>query len=474
MFFSNLITFLFCIVTVSSKAEKWYSAAIVDRRNSLHNSSNLEFRTNYIQNNEHPFLPLMLIDPKKSNDGRTNFYSAQKFNMNSANSSSESDSISINYNNTIENLNVLNRIRPKRTKIRKRCPVARPRQINQSNMKQKSKTRFLEVFQVVEFDHVSCTSSSGLEGTCLPESECIDSGGSTMGTCADGYGTCCVTQFLCDGRSDADSGWFTNPGFPSPSTDRLSCTFILDKTSEDITQIRLDFNNFELLPPTDGSCHDDQFIISGQNVNNVIPILCGINSGQHVYIEVGEVDGPINFTFQTVSSESRLFSIKVTQLTSSDELAAPTGCLQYFTDTQGYLESFNYRDKSDIVIARTPSYLNNLNYAMCIERKAETCSVTYTNTGNMQLVNYDTDGLPVIPPDQAGVEILNCPSDWLLIAATRLCGNRLNDGSVFQDFTVNAPVTDNGAGPIVVWFRSDESYVGVGFKLMYQQNSCNA
>lgn len=52
-----------------------------------------------------------------------------------------------------------------------------------------------------------------------------------------------------------------------------------------------------------------------------------------------------------------------------------------------------------------------------------------------------SDGLPVIPPDQAGVEILNCPSDWLLIAATRLCGDRLNDGSVFQDFTVNAPVT---------------------------------
>lgn len=53
------------------------------------------------------------------------------------------------------------------------------------------------------------------------------------------------------------------------------------------------------------------------------------------------------------------------------------------------------------------------------------------------------DGPPLIPPGQAGVEILNCPNDWLLIAATRLCGERLNDGSVFQDFTVNAPVTGN-------------------------------
>ncbi|KAJ8723315.1 hypothetical protein PYW08_003227 [Mythimna loreyi] len=379
----------------------------------------------------------------------------------------------VNFNNTIESINVLKRIRPKRKHIRKKCLASGPRRSRKLNSKHKSKTRFLEVFQVVEFDHVSCTSSSGLEGTCLPEAECTDSGGATMGTCADGYGTCCVTQFGCDDRSAAESGWFTNPDFPSPSTERLSCAFGLDKASEDIKQIRLDFSNFELLPPTDGSCQDDQFIVSGQNVNSPIPILCGINSGQHIYIEVGNVDGPIYLTFQTVSSDSRLFSIKVTQLTSSDDLAAPTGCLQYFTDTQGYLESFNHQDKSDIVISRIPSYLNNLNYAMCIERKAETCSVTYTNSGTMQIVNYDAYGVPVIPPDQAGVEILNCPGDWLLISATRLCGERLNDGSVFQDFTVNAPITDNGAGPIVVWFRSDESYVGDGFKLMYQQNSCS-
>lgn len=51
------------------------------------------------------------------------------------------------------------------------------------------------------------------------------------------------------------------------------------------------------------------------------------------------------------------------------------------------------------------------------------------------------DGLPLIPPGQAGIEILNCPNDWLLLAATRLCGDRLNDGSVFEDFTKNAPIT---------------------------------
>ncbi|KAI5645999.1 hypothetical protein NE865_01892 [Phthorimaea operculella] len=362
--------------------------------------------------------------------------------------------------------------RPKRKIVRK-CPaVYSNRQKKQLDSNQTIQKRFLEVFEVVEFDHVACVSSSGLEGTCLPEFDCQSSGGAPMGTCADGYGTCCVIQFTCDDTSAAPAGWFVNPGFPAPSSERLSCVFTLHKASPEIQQIRLDFNNFELLAPTAGTCEQDQFMITGQNVNNVLPILCGVNTGQHVYIEVGEVDGPITFSIQTVSSDSRLFAIKITQLTASDELAAPAGCLQYFRGPQGYLESFNYRDKSDIAIARTPSYLNNLNYAMCIERAPETCSVTYTNTGNMQIVNYDSDGLPVIPPMQAGVEIFNCPTDWLLVAAVRLCGERLNDGSVLQDFALDAPVTDIGAGPLVVWFRSDGGYVGRGFKLQYQQNSC--
>ncbi|XP_013173137.1 PREDICTED: uncharacterized protein LOC106121855 [Papilio xuthus] len=239
-----------------------------------------------------------------------------------------------------------------------------------------------------------------------------------MGVCADGYGTCC------------------------------------------------------LMLPSSGTCVQDQFVISGQNANQVIPILCGINTGQHIYIEVGDALGPIRLTIQTVAAESRLFAIKVTQLKNSDILAAPTGCLQYFNKPYGYIESFNYRNITDVANIFNPTYFNNLNYAICIKREKSSCSVTYTNEDPMQIVNYDNDGLPLIPPRQAGVEIFNCPSDWLLISAVRLCGERLNDGSIVQDFYLDAPVTDISAGPIVVWFRSDEGYVGRGFKLHYQQNTC--
>lgn len=98
------------------------------------------------------------------------------------------------FNNTIRNINVIRTSKPKKQVIQKRCPSLRPRQKKQIDTNDTAKKRFLEVFEVVEFDHVACTSSSGLEGTCLPENECQDSGGSTMGSCADGYGTCCVSE----------------------------------------------------------------------------------------------------------------------------------------------------------------------------------------------------------------------------------------------------------------------------------------
>ncbi|KAG7298987.1 hypothetical protein JYU34_017457 [Plutella xylostella] len=323
-------------------------------------------------------------------------------NIHPQNSTANQRKITIWRNYVINNTNVIQR-RPMKRKIVKRCPTP----YRNKYMDGSRKGKFLEVFQVVEFDHVPCTSSSGLEGVCLHEYECLTSGGQTMGVCADGYGSCCVTQFSCGDQTQAHKGWFTNPGYPLPSTERLSCAITVSKASPDITQIRLDFKDFE-----------------------------------------------------------------VTQLTSADEQAAPTGCLQYYRGAHGFLESFNYNDKSSIVLPKIPSYLNNLNYAMCIERAPEACSVTYTNTGNMDIVNFDADDRPLTPPDQAGVEIFNCPSDWLLISAARLCGDRLNDGSVFQDFSLDAPVTDIAAGPIVVWFRSDGARVGRGFRLEYQQNPC--
>lgn len=62
------------------------------------------------------------------------------------------------------------------------------------DLNQTSKTRFLDVFNMIEFDHVTCSSSDGLEGICVHSYECESSGGTDMGECADGYGTCCISK----------------------------------------------------------------------------------------------------------------------------------------------------------------------------------------------------------------------------------------------------------------------------------------
>lgn len=39
--------------------------------------------------------------------------------------------------------------------------------------------------------------------------------------------------------------------------------------------------SFQLRGPTNGTCVNERLIISGQNVNDIVPIICGYNTGQH-------------------------------------------------------------------------------------------------------------------------------------------------------------------------------------------------
>ncbi|XP_042223677.1 uncharacterized protein LOC121867709 [Homarus americanus] len=125
-------------------------------------------------------------------------------------------------------------------------------------------------------------------------------------------------------------------------------------------------------------------------------------------------------------------------------------------------------------------YLNNLNYAICLRKEAGFCSVVYnnilpTNEKSFEIVNFQVDSAgavnPTVSTGEAGVGLIQCVDDYLIMAGTRLCGHRLNDGSSPQP-TDNAPITDTTNGPFIVQFTSDGSYTGQGFQLFYQQYSC--
>lgn len=48
----------------------------------------------------------------------------------------------------------------------------------------------------------------------------------------------------------------------------------------------------------------------------------------------------------------------------------------------------------------------------------------------------------------------------------------MNDASITEDFTRNAPVTDYTAGPIIIPVRTNDAIVGRGFKIIYNQLPC--
>lgn len=123
-------------------------------------------------------------------------------------------------------------------------------------------------------------------------------------------------------------------------------------------------------------------------------------------------------------------------------------------------------------------FQNNLNYAICIKRVSNHCTVTYTTEESggirrpFELVNTDTNGISTIPREQAGAEIFNCPDDYIAVNSIRLCGERFNDATITDNFTTNAPITDFSYGPIILPFRTNEHTVGRGFNLFYSQKSC--
>lgn len=105
-------------------------------------------------------------------------------------------------------------------------------------------------------------------------------------------------------------------------------------------------------------------------------MLCGINTGQHseylvarsadpslflftylkVYVHVGDSNENRVYLslFVKVSRGERSFNIKISQV--EDDLA-PDNCLQYFTDGEGIIKSFNYDVDGSIVSNREATYL---------------------------------------------------------------------------------------------------------------------
>ncbi|TMW54814.1 hypothetical protein DOY81_000047 [Sarcophaga bullata] len=240
-----------------------------------------------------------------------------------------------------------------------------------------------------------CLSDDGRRtGSCLNAYECRNKGGEPKGECALGF-----VIANCNETVNTNITYLVSPNFPSFMTNNVTnCSLKIKLMNDDVSQLRIDFYHFILGQPNrrNGICDGDVFRVSG-GPGGVIT-LCGQNSGQHIYYDVGgrmlprqtlygslkplryedlypprndtndttmEIDLMLNFAPRFLPT--RLWEIRIAQIPFSQR--APAGCLQYFTGTEGIFQTFNFADNG--------RHLANQNYRICMRQEMDMCSIVY-------------------------------------------------------------------------------------------------
>ncbi|XP_030383784.1 uncharacterized protein LOC115631218 [Scaptodrosophila lebanonensis] len=248
-----------------------------------------------------------------------------------------------------------------------------------------------------------CLSDDGRRlGNCFNAYECRQKGGTAKGECAMGFGVCCVFVANCNETITNNITYIVSPNFPSFMPSNFTgCSLKVKMMSEDISQLRIDFYHFSLGQPNrrTGVCDGDVFNISGGPSGSFS--LCGQNSGQHLYYDVGSRALPrqsqlygslrplsyaqlygnltngnssaadqlidINLNFSNRFLPIRLWEIRVAQIPFSQR--APAGCLQYHTGVEGIMQTFNFADNG--------RHLANQHYRICVRQETDMCSIMY-------------------------------------------------------------------------------------------------
>ncbi|XP_069675740.1 uncharacterized protein [Periplaneta americana] len=346
--------------------------------------------------------------------------------------------------------------------------------------------RFLSLFTIVQFQNQGCAASSGDNGTCLTSAECTDRGGVASGPCANGYGVCCVFLATCGQSTKENCTYFVNQGYPGPYDGTGSCQLTINKANPDICQFRLDFDQFNVAgpEPVDNMCNNDQFIVAG---GNPAPAICGINTGNHMYIDAGIGNtNPVTLNFVTSGpSFPRNWKVKICQIPCNTIYRAEEGCLQYFTGVSGQIKSFNYDPGAGLQLSKQ-------DYSICIRMERNFCGIQYTscpdsvnNRTHAFTMSGNTQGQSAVSSSTGTLGPNSCNADWIIIPCAtnvgrtglpacidRICGGTFNTEISTTPSTIISTVkpfrltvhTNNVEAPNDVGNR--------GFCLNYVQQPC--
>jgi len=235
--------------------------------------------------------------------------------------------------------------------------------------------------------------------------------------------------------------YIKNPGFPTAFSSTSSCSYTINKCDSSVCDVRLDFEQFTTNAPSltteasGGLCQD--ILTISTNTGQSIPEICGANSGQHVYLDLGQsASDAATLAFTFSGTLSRYWDIKVTQIPCNSIYGPPNGCLQYHTGIDGRFTTFNWGGTQ---------HLRNQNYRVCIRQEEGYCCIIYMQCSTSAF-RINTSTQAAYTKSQIGS---NCPEDYIGIEGSSqsgvgnsnsiYCGGFLND---FPEATTDAKIRD--------------------------------
>jgi len=253
------------------------------------------------------------------------------------------------------------------------------------------------IFNVVKFPNDVCNSdSTSMNGTCYTAEECSSRSGVASGSCAEGYGVCCIITLTCGGSTNENCTYLQQTSTTTPASDSgnaRQCSYTICPLSTSVTRIRLELTAFSLAGPTTalpandgtalgssgtgnslGSCNTDTFSVANS------PIICGENAGQHMIVDTDGTACVTALFSYGLDSVARAYTIHVIQYGETNEMGGPAGCLQFFTGNTGTVRTFNYGAGG-----AASTHLANQNYDVCVRPLIDRCVICWspTTTGNI-------------------------------------------------------------------------------------------
>eukprot|EP00094_Tigriopus_californicus_P014059 TCALIF_13615-PA protein Name:"Protein of unknown function" AED:0.10 eAED:0.10 QI:0/0.63/0.66/0.91/0.54/0.66/12/94/345 len=299
--------------------------------------------------------------------------------------------------------------------------------------------------------------------------------GSSSGTCASGYGVCCVFNLNCGSTFSENCTYLTQ--------EATSMSFSIGGPVVGTTE------TVAANAGAIGDCTTDQFSVTAPGGVGS-PVICGFNSGQHIIVDASDQCHKAAFTLSG-SAATRSWDIKVTQYTCSQQEGA--------------------------------THLSNQCYNICIRRESGRCAICYVpnfadSIAGAIISSQVAFGLSVSPAAIAeSATGADCTTDYLLIPGAqdvigpamplaqevamsglqgRICGRVLSSmtGKGLGDaYLVGTPAMQisvcSQATPFVITFKTDDNEVEtgadaltaevkvapggiIGFSLDYQQLAC--